>query len=673
MLSVLARIPLRESKNFVITCGVLFLTLLAARVYVDRQYDTKGSLEKRHKERVAEMRSKGLHEEANALRRDRTLTEQERRIQEWKAEGKSPAPESYVPVWLYKGLHANLVIAGLLLLASPWLGRRRRKDMKFAERPQAGAKRWEIAACVALMGLAAWHNAPRLFHSMWGDEEFNASRFIVDYAERGKEDGILRVKERPWGTTLWSMRKPTNHLGYSLFARLTHDAFFKKTTGPTDPWFSEALLRTPVFIAGLLLIPAFLWALRAWGLSGWWGLLLLLLHPWYTRFGVDGRGYGFVMLGAALMLGVLGRALQTGRWRWWLGFGFLGFFIVWSNMQGVYVVGAMNLTALACLLRRDLAGPGRWLLAARWFTANLLTLVIIVGYLAPCWPQLQEFMAKGEISGALDLRFWRDGPCAWFFGQPWQPWDEPQNPLLYAMLISLKNLPAVHVTGLILFCLLIVAGIAELSRKAELRPLLAFTLGAPMLMLLHMAWAGNRPYDWYFTNFLPGLFLLAAAGAMFVVDRFSRRRPAVLLLTSVIGLYAFITQQPRTLLRNHPLESSRESVALYRTKVTNPRHPDIDKGVISGALAMFTEGYDPALRRCENAEDLRNLMAMSDNTMTPLYVNVGFIKFLRQDKAGTGGACDLLENPGLFEHIMTLPGLLHSTTRDVFRYRGKAR
>lgn len=633
MPSVPSWLPLRESRNFILACAVVFLTLLTIRIVVDKPDKEEKAMEKRKKE------------------------------------GKVIAPEAYVPIWLYKGLRVNLAIAGALLLASPWLGRRRREGLPLVEAPPAPAiKTWEVIACVALMGLAAWHNAPRLSQSMWGDEEFNASRFMIDELDR-LDDGSIHIHERDWATTLWNMRKPTNHLGYSFFARLTHDTFFEKKTGPTDPWFSEALLRTPVFIAGLLLIPAFLWALRVWGLRPWWGLLLLLLHPWYTRYGVEGRGYGFIMLGSALMLGVLGRALQTGRWRWWVTFGLLGFFLVWSNLQGVYPVAALNLTAFVCLLRRDLVGPSRWLLASRWFVANMITLMLIVGYLAPCWPQLQEFMAKGEIRGTLDRRFWMDGTCAWFFGQPFQPWEEPQNPYRYAMQISMQTLPWLHWVGIAFFILLAVTGILTLLKNRLQRPLVIFTLGAPALMLLHMAVSHNRPYDWYFTSFLPGLFLMAAAAAEATLRVVPKRAVAVAGLVAVVGLYAFVTWQPRQLLRNHSLEQSRESVPYYRTKVTNPRHPDIEKDVISAGFTMYTEGYDPALLRFNSVEELRKLMEKADASGRRLAVNVAYLKFARLSAAKD--ICVVLESSGQFEHVTTLYGLLPYTTRDVFLYKGK--
>uniref|UniRef100_UPI000B039778 hypothetical protein n=1 Tax=Verrucomicrobium spinosum TaxID=2736 RepID=UPI000B039778 len=126
--------------------------------------------------------------------------------------------------------------------------------------------KWHTLGLVGVVGLGAWMNSPRLTLSMWGDEDFNASRFILDKVER-QPDGTLTIEPRSWATTLWNMRKPTNHLGYSAFARLTHETFFRPGTGPDAPWFNEALLRAPVFVGGLATLALMIWSLRVWGLG----------------------------------------------------------------------------------------------------------------------------------------------------------------------------------------------------------------------------------------------------------------------------------------------------------------------------------------------------------------------------------------------------------------------
>jgi hypothetical protein len=623
-----SRIPFSQSLPLITVCAVLFFGLLISLAVVDRP------------------------------------VKEEREVGRRKSVGQTVSPKLYVAVWLYKGLQVNVVLAGALLLASPWLGVKKTNQVILLSKPEVGRfGGLKVVACVGLMGMAAWHHAPRLWHGMWGDEEFNASRFMVTEVERQKDDS-LAFKERPWVTTLWSMRKPTNHLAYSAFARTTHDTFFEPGSGPTDKFFSEALYRAPVYVAGLLMIPAFLWALRVWGLNGWWTLLLLMLHPWYLRFGVDGRAYGFMMLASILLAGAAGRALQTGLWRWWAAIGFGGFFISWCNLQGLYQLAALHGAILVFLLVGGLSKESRWFLARRWVVSGIMTGILIVGYLAPCLPQLIEFLAKHEIKGVMDRSYWEESLGGWFFGQPWVTWDQPDNPLRYGMDLSMRWLPGLHWAGIVLFVALLLVGLALGSVDRKRWALLAFVVGSPVVMLMHMLVSQSRPYDWYFAPYLPGLLMVLAVSTTWL----GRRRWGAVVLVATVALFALITREPRRLFRNHPVEASRESVASYRA-VTNPRHPDIEKEVISGAYAMYTEGYDPTLRRFDDVKGLRELMAEADRSSRRLYINVGNVALLRGADT-TREITAMLEESGQFEPAGTFYGLLSFTTRHVFKYRG---
>ncbi len=631
MSSLISRIPFRESRIFIISCMLIFMTLLAVILAVPRPIKAERAIEKR------------------------------------KMEGKTIPTESYVPVWLYKGLQINLVLVGALTMASPWLGRRRKSGMQFLDKPEI--KYWsrtQTAVCVLLLVYASWQNGPRLFQSMWGDEEFNASRFILDDVER-QPDGSIKIEPRSWTTTLWSMRKPTNHLGYSFFARLSHETFFQKTTDAEAPWFSEALLRAPVFLAGLLTLLMMMWSLRVWGLNGWWTVLYFTVHPWFVRFGVDGRGYGLVMLGITALMGITGKAVQTGRWRWWVLLGLGQFFILWSNFQSVYLLAALNLMIFVSLLDRRLTMAARWLLLARWLSGNMLTIVVILAYLTPCWPQLLEFMAKGEIHGIMDTLWWQNSLSAWFFGQPWIPVLDENNPLRFALTLSLDNLSILRVTGMIMFIGLLMYGVYKLGCDRNQRALLALILGGPLLMVLHAFVGNHRPYDWYLVPFLPGLLVLMAGAFQGLVQW--HKRAASLIMGVSFLLFLFITWVPRHHLRAYPLEASRESVASYRN-ITNLRNPDFEKEVISGGLLMFTEGYDPALYRIKDVTELQALMDQADRTSKKLYMNVGFMSFVRSSK-DLEAVCNVLEDTSKFEHIKSFPGLLPYTTREVYRYKDK--
>src|SRR4051812_33439075 len=95
------------------------------------------------------------------------------------AEGRWVRPELLVPVWLHKGWGMSTAGAGLLLLCSPWLGRRRTTSMRFHELPSARPRqKYELAGVAALMIFGAWQSYPRLFHSLWGDEEYDIALFV---------------------------------------------------------------------------------------------------------------------------------------------------------------------------------------------------------------------------------------------------------------------------------------------------------------------------------------------------------------------------------------------------------------------------------------------------------------------------------------------------------------
>ena len=96
-------------------------------------------------------------------------------------------------------------------------------------------------------------NAPRLDDSLWSDEEFSMSHFMVGEFEQEK-DGTLSWHAVPWARAFWDHRVPNNHAAYSVLAKAAH-AGFQPSTGAGDWYFSEGRLRLPAFLAGLLALP----------------------------------------------------------------------------------------------------------------------------------------------------------------------------------------------------------------------------------------------------------------------------------------------------------------------------------------------------------------------------------------------------------------------------------
>ncbi len=587
----------------------------------------------------------------------------ERRIAERRADGKTVPTHYYIEAWSWYGLLANIGLAAVLVGITPWAARKVVQDAGL-QPSRNNLTRLDLVVVALAISLAAFQNYPRLDHSLWGDEEYTMKRLIADEVERG-DDGKLTITDIPWTTTLWGFRKTTNHIGYTAVARVFHDTFFTPGTGPGDPIFSERLIRIPVYIAGLLSIAALAWACAVWGLrTGLWLILIFyIMHPWFVRFGVDARGYGFVLLLVPLLLGFLGRATQTGRWCWWLAFGFAQFYLFWTYFGSVYFLACLNLAAIG-LIAFDIekTKPDRWAIASRWFVANFMSAMLIIALMAPCYPQLFEFLATKPLAGKMDGAWFVDAAAYLLSGMPWYPWDAA-NPLCVSWTGAARGGGVfAQVLAVLFFVGASVIGLRKLSGDARCRWLLIIILGAPVLMILHQALAGIRPYHWYLIGFLPGVCVLLIAGCE-VMDK---RRFTELLFTIVVwGGFYFITSEERHTLSLHPIEPCRESVALTRD-ITNPRHPDYDKAVITGAFAFYTEGYDPGQYRFDNADGMKALMKRADAEGKKFFVNFGHMAWARMHHADIMA---LLDDPQLFEHTATIPGLFLASTREVYRYK----
>lgn len=604
----------------------------------------------------------------------------EKRIAERVAAGKTVPVTWYVAPWLWKGLVVDIGLAALLVAATPFASRKLSAEWKEEAPPSRPFAKWEKPLLAFIIVIAAIQNAPRLGHSLWGDEEYTGRRLIADEVERDA-DGKLVFAKQSWLPTFWSFRKPTNHIGYTVVARAVHDTFFKQGTGPTDPWFSETLIRLPVYVAGLLSIFALVWACRVWGFGN--GAVALafgyVMHPWFVRFGVDARGYGFVLLYLPLLFGLLGRALQTGRWKWWILLGLAQFHVFWTYFGTVYFLLTFHLAAVlmmwtACGWSKN----DRLVMLTRWFVANVMSVMLIVALEAPCLPQLFEFLAQKPLPGQMDGPWFLDAACYVISGIPWYPWDAA-NPLCSAWTHAANRSSFFWfgATFLVIGAVTaLIVGSWTVWRGERKRWLLIVIFGAPLLMLLHQAHSQIRPYHWYLIPYFPGLCLLAAAAMSHYRYGRMHESPQTPKWLSVLGLvlcYAAlflveVTDNERNLLRDHPIEPCRESVALTRT-ITNPHHPDYDKDVITVAFAFTSEAYDPGQIKIKNGEELKALMARADKEGKKLFVNFGLKAWAVQYFPDIVA---VLDDPKQFERMASLPGLFLASTREVYRYKNQS-
>ena len=586
----------------------------------------------------------------------------EKRIAERALAGKEAPTHWLVPVWLWRGLAMNVGLAGVLVLLTPLAGRKLETGMMARPQKMPFSRR-EWMLMVAAGALFIGSGAPRLGFSLWGDEEYTMKRVIADDVFRD-DKGVLQIEPRKWMDTIWDYNKPTNHVGYTVIARLFHDALLTRKEGPQDPWFSEVAIRLPVLIAGLGSMVALVWACLVWGWRR--GVAFLALgyagHAWLVRFGVDARGYGFVLLLVPVLVGILGRALQTGGWRWWIGFGLAQFYILWTYPGVVHVPVALNVAALAMILTANCGRPEKLALLGRWLVSGVVCAMLVVGIMSPLLPGFIKFLNQKMLAGEIDAGWLWDGAAALFCGVTFSQWD-PAN----SFCVSLSNQPTPEWVAMIFVALGLVVAVlgicAEATRKHR-RWFLLFLVGGPALMILHLIAGHTRPYHWYLIPFLPCMFFLWAAAMNQEGAPWRRWTALGAVIVCMIGVHVLAFEQSKLYTR-FPIEYCRESVAEMR-EITNPRCPGYDEAILSVGFAMYTEAYDPGLIRFSTVEELRNFMRQSDTEKRPLYLNFGFGTFQRQT---VPEIMALIDNPNLFERIALMEGQFITTTREVFRYR----
>ena len=251
-------------------------------------------------------------------------------------EGQSRIHIILVATWYAVALNAALAV---LLLATSGLWARDEREPLAAtaprRRPLGGVRLALLLGACVLAGLLRWNLAHR---GVWWDEAWSVRHAIVGTVEPDREAPERLVFEpAPWTYTLWYYRKPTNHVLYSVAARVSLGGWRAVTGAPPEAW-DDFVLRIPAFAAAVLsvlllgLLVHDLGFPRAAPAAGF----LLAVHPWHIRFGADGRGYAFMVLAAIVAAWCLLHGLREARWRWWLGYGAAQFALLWVHPMSLY-------------------------------------------------------------------------------------------------------------------------------------------------------------------------------------------------------------------------------------------------------------------------------------------------------------------------------------------------
>ena len=564
----------------------------------------------------------------------------------------------------------NAALCALLLLTSGLWARPLRAGVR--GRVPLGRRAWLLlAAAAALAGVLRW---PLAHGSVWWDEAWSVRNVIV-----GKRDpvpeapGQFRFEPASWRRTLWYYNAPTNHVAFSVAARLSTDAW-RRLSG-AEPWaFDEFAFRLPAFAAALaaVLLLGVLVAELGFPRAAPTAAFLLAVHPLHVRYGADGRGYSFVVLFTVAGAWLLLRALRDGRWRWWLAYGASQLLLLWTFPLAVYVPLALGLGgAAAIVLGGSAPASERALRLARFAVANLLAGMLFLQLMAPNLAQAAAFEKEwnevGGLTGSWLRYFWvmisaglqTRGPRVPDVAFPTLANLAPGRfwlrPMVYGVLPALAGL-----------------GLARGLRRGDAAQR-AVWIGLVVATLLFLVHREVQPFfvlPRFVLYALPLVVAGIAVGLEGLLSALARaaglRRGAVAagLAFGLAGFTAAVAPALRVLL-THPATPSREVVALLARAGEG-----VPGGVLRAGIGLGGDAprvYDPDIVEVESLAELEGLCARSRAEDRPLYV---FYAYTTLNAKRLPDLFTRVRDPALFENVGHLEGIDGDLVIRVHRYLG---
>ncbi len=587
------------------------------------------------------------------------------------AEGRNLRVRDYIVIGSWWAALANAGLCFLLLLTSRWwvcLDDPSPAGSVWLDVSGQQKRVWWMVATAA-MGLCLLLSWPRMFLSLWGDEDYSLRQVILgDY--RVAADGGVTLKRLTLAENLWTYKGPNNHFLFTVPARFCNDLwarFFRE--GGAE--FNEFALRIPALLAGLLSLPALglLMARMGFARAGLIAMLFMALHPWHMKYASEARGYSMVLLFAALACFCLLEAWRTARWRWWLGFAFSNFGAMYAYPAALYLAVSLGLAAAVGIFVSRASARTTWTQVVRLAVAGLLSAMLYLQLVLPTLPQMLLWLKRDRARGVVDAA-WLQDFWGWLSaGMAWNPWGEgnplahsvgglaPTSPVFFWFLAV--GVPALAVLGLLRMLA---------SGRAGALIALAFLL-APALAVAQAVKTGNLLYVWYLIYALPAFVAWVALGIDGAGAALARQHPRLGQYASVaafvifLALYLPATQTQRSTLRQYPVEPQRDSVLL--TRPTLDPHDPVQKTVLTGTVTFGAEMYDPLARAVLTMPELEGLMSEADRAGCPLFMNFGSEGFAR---ATAPEVVNTIEHSGRFDLVRRLHGLDVQNTRVVYRY-----
>lgn len=561
-----------------------------------------------------------------------------REIDKVRAAGKLLKTRHYVIPIFYWVAAGNFILSWLLLAGARWWSRPL-PPSEASALPAAPRRWWMAIGLVILLGLAL--RVPLSTRSLWWDELWQTKFTATGYFLGKPEDppASRHLAEGSWERAFWYYSRPTNHPVASVPARFCH-LLWKALSHPSGPLeYNNLVLRLPTLFVCALTFLALALLGRALGLP-WVGILaalLLALHPWHIRYGVDVRSYAYLMLSVTGGLLACAR-LSSGAssWRPWALLGVSQFAMVWSWFLAAAVAAPLALVSLGLVWLRW-RGADRRVACGRWLLVHVLAGMAFLQIMGPNLVQTREYVSKKDLQQDGGQRISRarvlDLATVCLLGLPGDSATEtfpghagfPPPVALTSFATEFRAKPLLMGTAALVIGLALLTGMVAAFRT---RIGLAFgaLLVAALLLAALFTIMGSFFYSRFFIFLLPASVLLIAWGTLWWGRRLPLRAGPVLAGLVVLGCFCLSSLTRIHELLTLPMAPLDAVTGVWREAIGAPFGQPPIRPVIPVAYGHGLEPAEviiPEMRQALSKADLETQEAEARRTGARLLVALG--------------------------------------------------
>lgn len=553
------------------------------------------------------------------------------------------------------GVHygAWLGLIGLipLLLTTRWWTRAFSSPQPSTLNPQPSPKYFWPCVIIAVLACLALR-LPLASKSLWWDEAWVVQQVSHGkWREDSKKPGELKFTPHDWKRCFWNYQKPTNHVPMSLAQKLSFNTW-RVITGAKREAFSDLAARVPALIASCVAVGLLACLMRAWGRpgAGVAAALILAVHPWYLRYGVDARAYALVVPLCLSGLFAVTRLIECGGRRvWhWVWFGLTEMVWLWAYPNAAIDVTALNLLLLFFLIKQHKDKKNRFTVLLRFVVTNVFAALLLLQLFLPNLMQARRWAGQEADKHVLDHALLNQTAANLLAGiehtQPGSSVEAAGIPYLNQHWILAGLLIA------FLGSVVITVGVKKLFKERSLHVILLSAMVASSGVFAALTYiADTYFYPRFIVAVLPCLIAIAVLAARY--QAWGKRVP--LWWTGLLGaVYLLILWPAWGLLLSRPIAPLHDVASFVQADAakTNKAPLILCYGLGKEALPI----YEPRSIPVDTLTELQQVMDKAKAEGRPLYAIYGYPSFNRQMLPE---GFKLLDDKTLFTEVAAFPGI----------------